>query len=177
MLIKVISGGQTGCDRAGLEAGRKAGLLTGGWCPLGFMTSEGADLSLSVDFGLKELPGGTSLSQMYVMRSMKNVDESDGTVAFRMKPSLGTDKTIGYCLKKRWSDFKDDQFDDPSYKPCLMISHLDESCVDDIVAFVSEFNIRVLNIAGHRSSESAGVEGFSKKVEDILFKAFTKCKN
>jgi len=42
-----------------------------------------------------------SYAQVYVMRSMRNVDDSDATIAFRLEPSIGTDKTLGYCLTKK----------------------------------------------------------------------------
>lgn len=55
LLRKVISGGQTGADRAGLEVAHKLGLETGGWAPSGYVTSLGRDRSLGTKFGLKEL--------------------------------------------------------------------------------------------------------------------------
>ena len=50
---KVISGGQTGADRAGLEAAKKAGIETGGYCPKDYLTEKGPDKSLK-GFGLIE---------------------------------------------------------------------------------------------------------------------------
>ena len=55
-LVCVISGGQSGADRAGLEAARIVGVQTGGTAPSGFATSEGAKLDLGTVYGLKELP-------------------------------------------------------------------------------------------------------------------------
>ena len=40
MLQRVISGGQTGVDQAALRAAKAAGLETGGWMPLGWLTEE-----------------------------------------------------------------------------------------------------------------------------------------
>lgn len=52
---KVISGGQTGADRAALEAAAKLGVPTGGWAPPGFLTSRGKDFALRDQFHLKEI--------------------------------------------------------------------------------------------------------------------------
>ena len=42
----IISGGQTGADRAGLDIASLMGIGTGGWAAIEYMTSEGQDLSL-----------------------------------------------------------------------------------------------------------------------------------
>jgi hypothetical protein len=48
MLTKIISGGQTGSDQGGLEAGQKLGLETGGWIPKGWLTEIGANPELKI---------------------------------------------------------------------------------------------------------------------------------
>ena len=53
---KVISGGQTGADQAGLIAAEKAGITTGGWMPKGFRTLDGPNPGLAARFGLREHP-------------------------------------------------------------------------------------------------------------------------
>ena len=55
LLRMVISGGQSGADRAALEAARDLGINTGGWAPESFKTTSGTDLSLRDTFKLKEL--------------------------------------------------------------------------------------------------------------------------
>ena len=85
-LEKIISGGQTGADIAGLKAAAALGYQTGG-------TSH-----RQVGYGLTVMKGRGVL----VRRSKKNVDDSDATVAFRTKSSPGTDKTIGYCATGVW---------------------------------------------------------------------------
>ena len=54
-LQKVVSGGQTGADRAGLKAACILGIETGGWAPTGFATANGNDPTLGTKFHLKEL--------------------------------------------------------------------------------------------------------------------------
>ena len=55
LLEKVISGGQKGADKAGIEAAWFYGIPTGGVAPAGFMTANGPDLSLRDQYGLIEL--------------------------------------------------------------------------------------------------------------------------
>lgn len=102
----MITGGQTGADRATLEAARLARVPTGGTAPIRFMMACGRDPTLHSLFRLVELSNAPnsqrlSLSQMYVLGSQRNVDDADATIAFRLKASVGTDKTIGYAIKHR----------------------------------------------------------------------------
>jgi len=76
MIKKVISGGQVGADRLGLEAAKALGLETGGTAPFGYRTSNGPDMDLR-RFGLVE-----SQSSHYPPRTVSNVKDSDGTVIF-----------------------------------------------------------------------------------------------
>lgn len=41
MMFKIVSGGQTGVDRAGLEAAIAIGLPYGGWVPKGRIAEDG----------------------------------------------------------------------------------------------------------------------------------------
>lgn len=112
---------------------------------------------------------------MYALRSQRNVDDSDGTIAFRLKASVGTDKTIGYCLSKKWQTIHSSKWQEPTtYKPCLIISDLsptsEEQNIKNIGYFLKRYNIIILNISGHRDSTSAGVSNFGKKVEQLLEK-------
>ena len=84
MLDKALSGGQTGVDQAGLRAARAAGIPTGGWAPLGWLTEDGPAPWLA-DFGLIECP-----ARGYPARTRRNVLDSDGTVWF------GSCDTAGY---------------------------------------------------------------------------------
>lgn len=153
-LFKVISGGQTGADRAGLEAARYHGIETGGWAPRGFKTTKGADLSLQT-FGLQE-----HKSCGYVVRSKANVDSSDATLIFKIRSSLGTEKTIGYCSRGVWSNI----VCFPSvHKPYIVLSDcvqidtspsLWERDADKLRKFLRVYGVKTLNVAGHRQDDS-----------------------
>lgn len=82
---KIISGGQTGIDRLGLEVGKELGLETGGTTTPGYYTENGRDESLK-DFGVTEispeLQAGRKGREFYLPRTEQNVLNSDGTVYF-----------------------------------------------------------------------------------------------
>lgn len=90
-LRKVISGGQTGADRTGLECGKAIGLDTGGTAPKGWKTDVGPDPSLA-SFGLKE-----SNSSDYAVRTRENVRDADATLWFGKIGSPGYWCTRNAC--------------------------------------------------------------------------------
>lgn len=134
MLKKIISGGQTGADRAGLDAAIRYNIPHGGAIPKGRRTEEGV---LPEHYSLMELQ-----STSYPVRTEQNVVDSDATVIFSHGPlskgSLLTQKTA--ILHNR---------------PVL---HLDLRLVDVkraaslLVDFVRTQNVETLNIAGPRAS-------------------------
>lgn len=159
-LKKIISGGQTGADRAGLEAAYLYNLETGGWTPPRFMTSAGSDYVLRDKYGLRDISTVGSLGADYARRTQLNVDESDATVVFKIHPGVGTDKTIGYCLTKKWMSFSQNVIF--PHRPVLIISHSVQR--EDVTIetwkrdaqrlkmFIIDNNVKVLNVAGHRNT-------------------------
>lgn len=132
-VIMVISGGQTGIDRMGLEVAKELGIATSGTAPLGYLTEDGPDLSLRDEFGLVE-----SYSAKYSPRTAANALEADGTVVFGNVISPGTASTIALLIKYE--------------KPYICNPTLKE-----LVYFLNSKVIKVLNVAGNRGSKiSAG---------------------
>ncbi|MBN1548030.1 MAG: putative molybdenum carrier protein [Syntrophaceae bacterium] len=72
MIEKIISGGQTGADRAALDFAIKRGMSYGGWVPKGRKTEDG---TLPETYLLQEMPTG-----QYSRRTEKNILDSDGTL-------------------------------------------------------------------------------------------------
>jgi len=99
-LTQIISGGETGADRGGLMAGKQLKLKTGGIAHAGYKTENGLkDAKLLMnEFKLQDL-GIDNFKKI----SQLNVDNSNATIAFRLHVGSGTDKTIHYCLTKRYS--------------------------------------------------------------------------
>jgi|WetSurMetagenome_2_1015567.scaffolds.fasta_scaffold11248_4 hypothetical protein len=167
-ITKLISGGQTGVDQIALNTAYALGIKTGGWAATNFHTCKGRAPFLQSKFDLQEIPGKMSLSEAYVARSKRNVDDSDGTVCFSLIKSLGTGLTIGYCLTKRWRTLNDHCIE-TKYKPCLVIEDL--SAPDNserIKRFLIENNIKILNVAGHRDEV---VKGMAESIKTILTNA------
>lgn len=131
-LEKIISGGQTGADRAGLEAAKFLGIPTGGTAPKGWRIcledgSNGSDPSLA-DFGLVE-----HTSHEYRPRTIANVKNSDGTVWFGFADSPGGILTINTAVK--------------SNKPFVI-----NPSPEELRSWIAKNNIKILNVAGNRKS-------------------------
>jgi hypothetical protein len=133
-LIKVISGGQTGADVAGLKAAEILKIPTGGTAPKGFKTENGNDLTLKTRFGLTE-----SSTNDYKQRTKDNIVNSDGTVIFCDRVSPGSILTKKYCSELR--------------KPCVI-----NPSKEYFLQWLEENKINVLNVAGNRESVSPGIE-------------------
>lgn len=135
-LDKVISGGQTGVDRAGLDAAMEAGIPVGGFCPKGRLAE---DWTVPEEYPLIELEGGG-----YPARTEKNVMESDGTLILNVgKLSGGTRLTLD-CAQKNG-------------KPCLVVQLDREPETESVWRWVIENSIRIMNIAGPRESKHPGL--------------------
>lgn len=128
MLKKVISGGQTGADRIGLEVAKTLGIPTGGTAPRGWKTEAGPDPLLK-SFGLQE-----SVSSDYNKRTAENVINSDGTVLFGNMSSPGSVSTLRVLVEEERPYIKN-----PS--------------IEELVKFIRDNNITTLNVAGNRGSK------------------------
>jgi predicted Rossmann fold nucleotide-binding protein DprA/Smf involved in DNA uptake len=134
---RIISGGQTGVDRAALDAALELGLEAGGWCPRGRRAEDG---KIPERYPLRE-----TTSWKYPVRTRKNVLESDGTLILtRGKPRGGTALTATLA-----EEFK---------KPCRVVDLAGHSGrVEDIRKWGRENAIQILNVAGPRESEAPGI--------------------
>ena len=140
MISKIISGGQTGADRAALDVAIRHGMPHGGWCPKGRKAEDGP---LGGQYQLIETP-----SASYIQRTEWNVRDSDGTVVFTLAPKAtgGSLRTIEFATKHG--------------KPCL---HLARSGPEHdgpallLQQFIAQHGIRTLNIAGSRESKEPGI--------------------
>jgi len=132
MLKKIISGGQTGVDRAGLDAALKAGIPIGGYCPKGRRSEDGTIPDI---YPLQELN-----SPDYSVRTEKNVVESDGTLILNKgELSSGTKRTHEYTTKH--------------LKPCLIIQLEEPIEPAHVLRWIEGQQITTLNIAGPRESK------------------------
>ncbi len=89
-ISRIVSGGQTGADRGGLDAAIELGIPHGGWCPKGRKSEDG---TIPLIYQLVE----TSSSD-YKVRTEKNVADSDATVIFTYgKPTGGSKPTANFA--------------------------------------------------------------------------------
>jgi hypothetical protein len=150
MLPKIVSGGQTGADRAALDWAIFHDLPHGGWCPKGRKAEDGV---LSAQYQLTE-----TSSASYPQRTQWNVRDSDGTVIFTMTSKLsgGSKLTADAATKlgKPWIHI----FPASCYQP-----------ERKILTFLAENNIKVLNVAGTRGSKEPKVAAFVKRVLENAF--------
>ena len=165
-LTKIISGGQQGSDIAGLLVAEELGIATGGYMPLGFRTQLGYRPEYATRFGLEQ-----TADSGYTIRTMKNVDNSDATIAFLLKDSPGTRRTIHYAHTKEWADNIGNLTGSSMHKPYVVIStHDKQEAVAQVVEFLNFNKPSVLNIAGNADplAIEGGPEGF---VKDVLKEA------
>jgi hypothetical protein len=134
--VRVISGGQTGVDRAALDVARELGVPCGGWCPRGRRAEDGP---IPESYPLRETP-----SASYPERTAWNVRDSDGTlVVTRGRPRGGTALTVSLARR--------------AGKPVIVANLEGGANAAEIRAFLLEHRIRVLNVAGPRESEAPGI--------------------
>ena len=101
-----------------------------------------------------------------------NVDNSDGTLVFRYKDSIGTDYTIGYAQTGLWK--KGSVGIISKYKPiCIINGRDDDFNIKTIKNFVRDNNINTLNVAGHRKTKSPFPK-YCEYVSDILERSLKK---
>ena len=147
----IISGGQTGADRGALDAAIELGIPHGGTCPKGRIAEDG---TIPAKYQLKE-----SNSKDSPERTETNVAKADGTLICTFGRLTGGSKLTAEFARRH-------------NKPYL---HLDlnaeatDYAVKCVRAWLAEQDIKVLNVAGGRESESAGLHG---AVKDLLTRVF-----
>src|SRR5690242_18785111 len=134
--MKIISGGQSGIDRAALDVALSLGVECGGWCPAGRWAEDG---TIPERYPLTETPGGTTDD-----RTARNVGEANGTVIFHPGLPLhgGTKLTANCCEQMA--------------KPRLLIDRRQlaaSAAAAELGRFVRQNQIEVLNVAGPRASQ------------------------
>ena len=138
-LNTIISGGQTGVDRAALDIAIELNISHGGYCPLGRKAEDGI---IPMKYKLIELE-----SALYADRTMKNVVSSDGTLILHSGIiTNGTTLTKEFCIKEN--------------KPLIIINIFDVSKTSrlNFSDWLKENSINILNVAGQRESEKGNYE-------------------
>jgi hypothetical protein len=152
VIARIVSGGQTGADRGGLDAAIRLGLAHGGWCPKGRRAEDG---TIPAQYRLTE-----TKSRTYSERTRRNVIDSDATVVFtKGLPTAGSRLTI--------------EMTDEEDRPML---HIDISGwpgdrgedVETFRGWLAARHVSTLNVAGSRESKTPGLQ---RLVEQFLVEA------
>ena len=133
--MRIVSGGQTGVDRAALDVALKCGIECGGWCPTGRSDEFGR---IPDRYPVQELQAGG-----FTERTLQNVKDSDGTVViYSVELRGGTEQTVRFCVELG--------------RPYELIDAsriASEDAAMLIADFVGKNKIGILSVAGPRQSE------------------------
>ena len=149
MIEKIISNGQAGAARAALDWAINHNLPHGGWCPKGRKALDGV---LDERYLLEETPNAHHL-----VSKKWNIRDSDGTLVFTLERELHGDALKAFEIAAEFE------------KPRLHIAGASEQTGADLLAFVEEHDIRILNVAGSPDSEELAIY---LTLEDTFNEAF-----
>ena len=148
LLRKVVSGGQTGVDRAALDAAMDLGFETGGWVPRGRRSEDG---TIPERYALTE-----TTSRDYEQRTEWNVRDTDATLVLTTgRLEGGTANTVELAHKME--------------KPIFVVDLLQPRNLDGILYWLEYENVRSLNVAGPRESKVPGIRAMAMEfLKDLL---------
>ena len=148
MLEKIISGGQTGVDRAALDVALDLGVTVGGWAPKGRRAEDGL---IPERYPLKETP-----SREYEQRTEWNVRDSDATLVLTTsKPEGGTLATLELAHKLE--------------KPVFVVDLLKPRNLESIQYWLEYGKVKTLNVAGPRETKVPGIRNMAMEfMKDLL---------
>ena len=148
--LVVVSGGQTGVDRAALDWALHNKISCGGWCPKGRTAEDGL---IADRYPLRE-----TWSPEYDVRTEYNVRDSSGTmIIYRTMMSPGTRLTRNFCIYYQ--------------KPFLEIDLAQDQEPEDMAMWIQDQDIETLNIAGPRESQSPGIYIATMELLNSLYNA------
>lgn len=148
--LKIVTGGQSGVDRAALDVALALGLPCGGWCPKGRKAEDGV---IDARYPLQEIP-----SDSYAQRTEWNVRDSDGTLVLtRGGLTGGTAQTVEVAAQLG--------------KPCLVLDLSADPVPEAVRAWASAHAVKVLNIAGPRESKTPGIYAQAARFLRAVFSA------
>lgn len=150
MIKKIVSGGQTGVDRAALDVAREIGIETGGWCPKGRIAEDGA---IAAQYILTETP-----SAEYAERTEWNVRDSDATlIVDHGFLTSGTAMTRDFAIAMA--------------RPFHVVDLSYDRKVPVVLEWLKIHKISTLNVAGPRESKTPGIYNETKAFLSELLKS------
>lgn len=147
--LKIVSGGQTGVDRAALDAAMAAGLATGGWCPKGRLALDGR---IPGRYPLRETP-----SSGYAQRTEWNVRDADATLLLtRGELSGGTKLTAEWAARYG--------------RPLLVLDLFAVPGIPEVMRWLEAHAVGILNVAGPREEGAPGIQSQAGVFLGCLFR-------
>ena len=135
-LKRIISGGQTGVDRAALDVALELGIPCGGWCPKGRLAEDG---KIAAHYPLQE----TSTAQ-YQVRTEWNVRDSDATLILNLG-GLEGGSALTEVLANGYGS------------PCMVVDLESDQDVERVLCWLASNRVSTLNVAGPRGSKRPDV--------------------
>lgn len=150
MLVTIISGGQTGVDRAALDWAIANGIPHGGWCPKGRRAEDGV---IPNRYDIQETP-----QRRYQQRTRWNVRDADATLLITLEPTLsGGTQFTRECAESMG-------------KPWLHVFP-GGAWPTTVRDFLASNHVQTLNVAGPRASAAPGIERFVHEVLNRVLSA------
>jgi hypothetical protein len=150
--IRIISGGQTGVDRAALDFAIAHGIEHGGWCPRGRAAEDGI---IPARYQLQETESADP-----AQRTDHNVRDSDATLLITRDGKLsGGTLFTQRCAEKYGKWF-------------LIVCEQDDLAQSSAIlrAFIKEHDVNILNVAGPRESQAQGLSSFVQKLLSLVLR-------
>ncbi|MBF0439803.1 MAG: putative molybdenum carrier protein [Magnetococcales bacterium] len=148
MFKKIISGGQTGVDRAALDFAMTRGVPVGGWCPKGRKSDDGP---IDTHYPLQETPTAN-----YRQRTYWNMRDCDGAlILHRGHLSGGTLLTVQLAISLK--------------KPHCVINLNRNVCLNNIREWAKKYQVGILNVAGPRESGNLGIQVETRMFLQMLY--------
>ena len=141
--MRIVSGGQTGTDRAALDVALDLGMDAGGWCPAGRGAEDGA---VPARYPLRETPLADA-----EQRTEWNVRDADATLVLtRGEPAGGTLRTLELAARMN--------------RPVFVVDVDHPPSADAVRAWLAAMDVRTLNVAGPRESEAPGIGAAAERL-------------
>jgi hypothetical protein len=153
ILESILSGGQSGVDQAAWRAAKACGIPTGGFMPAGFKTEDGPRPGFAELYNAVEMPTAS-----YPARTEANVRDSDGTIWLGSIDSSGFSATHDAALARGFS-----------YPFLVVFPRITRP--SEVAGWITEKNVRTLNVAGNRESVSPGI---GERAERFLVAVFRR---
>jgi hypothetical protein len=150
IIQKIVSGGQTGVDRAALDVAMEMGIPCGGWCPKGRLAVDGL---IPSRYPLQE-----TQSADYAERTRLNVLDSDGTLILNVGGLTGGTAYTADVARQ-------------NAKPFIVVQIDASPDPGEVIDWIAQHGILVLNVAGPRENKQAGIYAMSS---DFLFKVLQR---